>query len=234
MTMSSPGSTSRMNGGAEMSQGGGLASDDPAPLEAAEHERAHALRVAGGIQRVSSMKTKENAPLQRGQQLERGLLERAVLVAGEQRGDERGVGGVAAGELAGVRAPPKRSSTRASSSTVLMRLPLWARASVLRRCRRASAGRSPTWSRRSSSSACGRCDVAAERAERGLVEDLRRRGPCPCRRGSSRRHRSRCRPTPARGAAARRARSTSASRRPLREPRRRRPRRRPAGPSRRG
>ena len=101
MAMSSPGLDLADDGGADRLQRRGLGGDDPAALEAAERERTHAPGVAGGIQRLLVHEDEGERAPQLGQQLEGGLLGRAVLVGREQRRDERRVGGVAAGQLAG-------------------------------------------------------------------------------------------------------------------------------------
>ena len=78
----------------------GLAGDHPAALEAAEDQRADALRVAGGVQRVLVHEDEAEGAAELGQHVQRGRLEGAVGVVGQQRGDQGGVGGVAAAQLA--------------------------------------------------------------------------------------------------------------------------------------
>ena len=72
----------------------------PAAFEPPEHERPDALRVPRGVQGGSSMNTKQIGSAQSWEHLERRRLQGVVRVAGEQRGDDRGVGGVAAAQLA--------------------------------------------------------------------------------------------------------------------------------------
>src|SRR6478752_5902237 len=162
------------DGRADRLQGCGLGRDDPATLEAAEREGTHAPRVAGGIQRRLVHEDEGERALELGQQLEGGLLGRAVLVGREQRRDERGVGGVAAGELAG----------DAGAAEVLvdegLELDRVDEVAVVGQGQRAVAGAAKGRLRVLPRRAAGRGvagvadrDVAAERAERGLVEDLR-------------------------------------------------------------
>ena len=79
----------------------------------------------------SSIQTKREGALELGQQLDGALLERAVGVEREQRGDQRGVVGAGL-ELAGAEVElgvgwaGRRPS--AARSRVLVRLPLWASA----------------------------------------------------------------------------------------------------------
>ena len=161
------------DGRADRLQGGGLGGDDPAPLEAAEREGTHAPRVAGGIQRRLVHEDEGEGAAQLGQQLEGGLLGGAVLVGGEQRRDERGVGGVAAGELAG----------DAGAAEVLVHEGLELdgvdEVAVVGEGQRAAAGAAERRLGVLPRGAAGRRvarvadrDVAAERAERRLVEDL--------------------------------------------------------------
>lgn|GEM_PF-6823735 len=60
------------------------------------------MRVAGGVERVLVDEDEAEGPTQPGQHVERGRLERAVGVVGEEGGDQRGVGGVAPRELTAV------------------------------------------------------------------------------------------------------------------------------------
>src|SRR6478609_1142656 len=161
------------DGGADRLQGRRLGRDDPAPLEAAEREGTHAPRVAGGIQRRLVHEDERERALELGQQLEGGLLGRAVLVGREQRRDERGVGGVAAGELAG----------DAGAAEVLVHEGLELdgvdEVAVVREGQRAAAGATerrlgvlPRGAARRRVARVADRDVATQRAERGLVEDL--------------------------------------------------------------
>ncbi len=79
--------------GADGGQGGVLAGDHPAALEAAEDQRADALRVAGGVERVLVHPDEREGTAQPRQHLEGALLERGVGVVREERGDQRGVVG---------------------------------------------------------------------------------------------------------------------------------------------
>ena len=56
-------------------EGGGLAGDDPAALEPAEHQRADALRVASGVERRLVHPDQRERAAQGGQHLERGGLD---------------------------------------------------------------------------------------------------------------------------------------------------------------
>ena len=108
-------------GGADDVERGGLGRDDPAAVEPAEHERADALRVAGGVERVLVHEDQRERAAQLGQHLHRGLLDDDVRARGEQRGEQVGVGGGADRSACGCR--PRRASS--ASSAVLTRLPLW-------------------------------------------------------------------------------------------------------------
>ena len=141
------------------------------------------------------------------QHLERGRLEGAVGVAGQQRGDQGGVGGVAARQLAGRAAgvalgDEHRAARRCWSGC---------RCGRGRRCRRpwrrASAARSARCAAGRRVAAVADGEVPVQRGQRASRRRPGRPGPCPCRRGSCRRRWWRCRRTPARGAAARRGRS---------------------------
>jgi hypothetical protein len=77
-------------------QGGGLAGDDPAAVEPAEHQRAHAVAVAGRVERVLVHEHQRERAGERRQHLHRGGLDRQVRVRGEQTGDQVRVGGRAA------------------------------------------------------------------------------------------------------------------------------------------
>ena len=65
-----------------------------------------AVRVAGGVQGVLVHEDEAEGAAQVRQHLQRGGLEGLVRVAGQQRGDQGGVGGVAAGQLAAGPASP--------------------------------------------------------------------------------------------------------------------------------
>ena len=148
--------------------------DDPAALEPAEDQRTDAVRVAGGVQGVLVHEDEAEGAAQPRQHVERRRLEGAVGVVGEQRRDQGGVGGVAAGRARrGAASSPRRPSTRSRSSAVLMRLPLWASATVppawppsvgwaFSQVRAAGGGVAAVADR----------EVAAQRRERALVEDL--------------------------------------------------------------
>ena len=76
MATSSPGSISRTYDAPTMSSAAvSLATTQPRS-QPAEHQRPDALRVAGGVERRSSMKTSEKAPRSCGSTLSGGLLER--------------------------------------------------------------------------------------------------------------------------------------------------------------
>ena len=163
--------------GADGGQRGVLAGDHPAALEPAEHQRADALRVAGGVERVLVHPDEGVGAAQLRQQLDRALLDGLADVVGQQRGDDPGVVGGLVGSLTCSSSSPSsspRSSTICASSVVLMRLPLWASAidAVDRRVERRLGvvpGARPRWS----SSGVTDGDVALEGLQRGLVEDLR-------------------------------------------------------------
>ena len=111
--------------GADDVQRGGLAGHHPAALHPAQHQRADALGVAGRVQRVLVHEDEAERAAQRRQHLQRRGLDRQVGAAGQQRGDQRGVGG-------GARSASRpRSATSRASSAVLTRLPLWASAMVV-------------------------------------------------------------------------------------------------------
>ena len=92
-------------GGADDVEGSGLGGDDPAALEPTDDERAQALRVTGGVEGVLVHEDEAEGALQLGQQLHGRRLEGLVLLVGEQGGDQRGVGRVAAAQLS-LRHPP--------------------------------------------------------------------------------------------------------------------------------
>jgi hypothetical protein len=79
----------------------GLRGDDPAALEPAEHQGADALRVAGRVQRGLVHEREAVGAAQQRHHLAEGVGEAPLGV--QQRGHQGGVGGVAAGELAGSR-----------------------------------------------------------------------------------------------------------------------------------
>ena len=64
--------------GADDVQRRGLAGDHPATLEPAEHQRAHALRVARRVERVLVHEREAEGAAQLGQHLHRGGLDRQV------------------------------------------------------------------------------------------------------------------------------------------------------------
>ena len=107
-------------GGADDVQRRGLAGDHPAALEPAEHQRAHALRVAGGVEGVLVHEHEAERAAQLRQHLHRGGLDREVGVRRDQRGDQVGVVGGAER-----RRRRRRRRPCAASSAVLTRLPLW-------------------------------------------------------------------------------------------------------------
>lgn len=83
---------------------GGLGGDHPAALQPAEHQRADALRVTGGVERVLVHEDEGEGALDVGEHLGGGFLDGeglVVLVAlpGEQRGHQVGV--VGRGDLGG-------------------------------------------------------------------------------------------------------------------------------------
>ena len=86
-------------------QRGGLGGDHPAAVQPAEHQRVHAVRVAGRVQGVLVAEDQAERALEGRQQLHRGLLEPGVGgPGGQQPGDHVGVGGaLAAAGLAGQR-----------------------------------------------------------------------------------------------------------------------------------
>ena len=72
----------------------GLGGHHPAAIQPAERQRPHAVRVAGGIERVLVHEGQAERAAHRRQQLERGLLERGVgRAVGQQRAEDVGVGG---------------------------------------------------------------------------------------------------------------------------------------------
>ena len=84
-------------------EGGGLGGDDPAAVETAQHERAHAVAVAGGVERGLVAEGDAEGALQVGQQAQRRLLDPQVgRRVGEQARHDVGVGG---GADEGRRAP---------------------------------------------------------------------------------------------------------------------------------
>ena len=112
IAISSPGSTSRTNARADDVQRRRLAGDHPAALQPAEHQRAYAVRVAGRVQRVLVHEDEAERAAQRRQHLERGGLDRQVGSAGEQRGDQRGVGGRAVGVGSAALGDPRGPARR--------------------------------------------------------------------------------------------------------------------------
>ena len=116
-------------GGTDDVEGRGLGGDHPAALEAAEHERPDALRVAGGVERVLVHPDEGEGALDGREQLGGVLLEALVGVPGQQRGDQLGVVGGGRGVLGGqVEAAGAELGDAVGSSRVLVRLPLCARA----------------------------------------------------------------------------------------------------------
>ncbi len=87
-------------------EGGGLGGDDPAALQAAEDQRADALRVAGGVEGVLVHEDEREGALDLREDRVGGLLDGQRLAVGvdlgrEQRGEEVGVvGGRDAGRTA--------------------------------------------------------------------------------------------------------------------------------------
>ena len=120
----------------------------------------------------SSMKTKQKAPLSSGS------TSSAAVSIGRSGSAESSVVTSAVSEVLPppVAALARRDAellvTRSRSSIVLMRFPLCANATDARPYRRVSAGRSPRWSRRSSSTACARPRCAPAETPARLVEDL--------------------------------------------------------------
>jgi hypothetical protein len=178
MTISSPGSTSRTTTGADDVERGGLAGDHPAALEPAEDQRADALRVAGGVEGVSSMKTSEKAPRSCGS-TSSAAPRASVGVVGEQRGDQ---------EVSLVAPSRLRMSALSSSVGVgelgdhLGELGGVGQVAVVAQRDRAVGGRVerrlgvlPGARTRSWSSGVADREVALERLERRLVEDLETR-----------------------------------------------------------
>ena len=177
MTISSPGLDLADPAGADGGQGGVLAGDDPAAREPAQDQRADALRVARGVHGVLVHPDEREGALELREHLERALLEGGVGVVREQRGDQAGVVGGALLRLAQVEVEPSCSlgsaSTIASSSWVLIRLPLW------------PSAMEPPWLARNVGcaffqeleprggvAAVADRDVADQAGERRLVEDL--------------------------------------------------------------
>src|SRR5512145_3023411 len=167
--MSSPGSTSRMYDAPTMSRA--AVSD-----EATEHERPDALGVPGGIEGVLVHPHEGERASDRGQHLDGVLLEALVGVVGEERGDQAGVvGGLqAAGrevELA-VEVRQVRNPLRELAGV--------GQVAVVGECDRALRG-GPEGrlgvvpGARAGRGVAGVADgeVALERGERALVEDLR-------------------------------------------------------------
>ena len=178
MTIISPGSTSRTHAGADRGEGGVLGGDHPAAVEAAEHQRPDALRVAGGVQRVLVHPDEAEGALQQRQHLERPLLERGVGVVGEQRGDQagvvgRGLDGAGVQRRARRRGRAGRRPAAASSCGV-------DQVAVVAERDRAVGGRAerrlgvlPGARAGGRVAAVADREVALERRERRLVEDLR-------------------------------------------------------------
>ncbi len=96
-------------------QRGGLARHHPAALEPAEHERAHAVRVARGVERGLVREHQAERAAHGRQQLQRGLLDAAVGGLGrEQPAEQVGVGGGAVVGAQAGRARPGRAARRCS------------------------------------------------------------------------------------------------------------------------
>jgi hypothetical protein len=82
------------DGGADDVEGGGLGGHDPAALQAAEDQRADALRVAGGVEGVLVHEDEAVRPPHERQHLRRGLLDGQggagglVGLPGEEGGDQ--------------------------------------------------------------------------------------------------------------------------------------------------
>ena len=155
----------------------------------------------------SSMKTRQKAPRSCGQHLERGGLEGVVRVAGEQRRDQRGVGGVAAGELAAAAAgrTARRPGRQLGGVGEVAVVGQGDGAVVGAAERRLGVLPGAATGRGVAAVADGQ--VALQRAQAGLVEDLRDQAHVLVDQDAASRCWRRCRPTPGRGAAARRARS---------------------------
>ena len=196
IAMSSPGSTSRTNAAPTMSSAAvSLATTQPRSSRPSTSGRMPCgSRAAYSVVLVHEDQRERAAQLR--QHLERRVLEGAVRVGGEQRGDQLGVGRA---RSAGVRrasvelgrcSPARARSTSSSRSPVLVRLPLWPSAiepvggGAERRLGvlpDAGAGRRVA--------ACGRWRGGpCSDAERAPRRRPARPGPCPCRPGSA----SRC------------------------------------------
>ncbi len=149
-----------------------LGGDDPSAFEAAEYQRADALRVACRIQRGLVHEDQAVCAAQAGKHFDGGRFEGVVEVAGEQRGDNCCVCRVAAGELAvGLRVALVNELQELSGVgqvAVVAERDGTAGGATQRGLRVLPAGRP---GRGVASVADG--DVAGERVQRVLVEDLR-------------------------------------------------------------
>ena len=88
-------------GGADGGQGGALGGHHPTAVEPAQDQRADAVRVAGGVQGALGHEDEGEGAVDLRQQLQGRLLQGAALLALEQGGDQRRVGGVSLGHFAG-------------------------------------------------------------------------------------------------------------------------------------
>ena len=163
--------------GADRGERGVLGRDHPAAVEPAQHQGTDALGVAGGVQGVLVHPDERERSAQHRQHLERPLLERGVRVVGEQRGDQPGVVGRRL-DVAGVQ---RQLALRVGQ---LLHQPLQLVgvdqvAVVAERDRAVRGGAERRLRVLPGAGAGGRVarvadrEVALERVERGLVEDLR-------------------------------------------------------------
>ena len=149
-------------------EGGGLGGDDPAAVETAQHQRAHAVAVAGGVERGLVAEGEAEGAAQIGQQAQRRLLDPQVgRRVGEQARHDVGVGG---GADEGRRAPvaaavavARAAVHREGGVAAPHQLGGVDQVAVVARARDrcpprwcgTSAGRSPRWGSPSSSTGCG-------------------------------------------------------------------------------
>src|SRR5580765_3372341 len=162
-------------GGADDVQGRGLGRDDPAAVEATEDEGTDPLRVARGIQGVLVHEDETERALEEGQHLLGAGLQRAVGVVREQRGDERGVGRVAAAQLAEVGRAGRRAllDEVAQLGTVDQVAVVRERDGAVVVAAEGGLGVLPRRAAGRRVAAVADREVALERGQRALVEDLR-------------------------------------------------------------
>ena len=173
MTTSSPGSTSRTYDAPTMSSAAVSDATTQPRSRRPMTSGPDAVRVAAGVQRVLVDEDEAEGAAQPRQHVEGGGLEGAVGVVGEQGRDERGVGGVAAGQLTAV------GVVAAAAVDQVAQLGAVGEVAVVRQGDRAAGvaaqrglGVLPGRAAGRGVAAVADREVAAQRRERALVEHL--------------------------------------------------------------